>query len=501
MMPLAALRKVELVARRDATLGTIIDRLAGVHGDRRLVEQADGGLRCSYAQAAKRVNRWAGGISHYAQPGDRVVIATSNGYEQFLLALAASRAGCIPVPINPQMTDDEIRHVIADSGAGYVVRSVNQVDGSVPLTTPHPARPDDLAALFYTSGTTGKPKGVELTHQALVGQVLRGVLYPSRLRRDEAVISLPIAHIMGFVTLLGLAVAGIPVHFIPSFRPDEVLRAIAERRATLFIGVPAMYRMMLEAGAETYDLSSVRVWGSGADVMPVDLALQFKRMGATASLPIIGGVGEALFAEGYGMVEVGGGVAAKVSPPMLNLGLGESLGFPLPSYRMRVVDEDGLDVGAGDVGELWIRGPGVLRGYWNAPEATQQAVTDDGWLRTGDLARKGPFGSVLFVGRQKDVIIRGGYTVYSLEVQDALEAHPDVVEAAVTALPDQRMGEVPGAAVRLAEGSSLTAEGLQAWATQHLAEYKVPARVLVVGELPRTGTNKVQRAALLALFD
>jgi acyl-CoA synthetase (AMP-forming)/AMP-acid ligase II len=186
---------------------------------------------------------------------------------------------------------------------------------------------------------------------------------------------------------------------------------------------------------------------------------------------------------------------------MLNLGLGESLGFPLPSYRMRVVDEDGTDVAAGDVGELWIKGPGVLRGYWNAPEATQQAVTDDGWLRTGDLARKGPLGSVLFVGRQKDVIIRGGYTIYAIEVQDALEAHPEVAEAAVTALPDERMGEVPGAAVRLAEGSTLTAEGLQAWATEHLAEYKVPARVLVVSTLPRTGTNKVQRTALQSLFD
>src|SRR4029453_4240814 len=136
---------------------------------------------------------------------------------------------------------------------------------------------------------------------------------------------------------------------------------------------------------------------------------------------------------------------AKISPPMLNLGLGESLGFPLPSYRMRVVDDDGNEVAAGGVGELWVKGPGVLKGYWNAPEATEQAVTEDGWLRTGDLARKGPFGSVLFVGRQKDVIIRGGYTVYALEVQDALEEHPDVAEAAVVARDDERLGEVPAA--------------------------------------------------------
>lgn len=500
MMGLTALRKAELVIRRDATLGTIGDRLADVHGGRRLVEEADGGMRCSFQQAAKRVARWAGGIRQRCEPGDRVVISTGNGYEQFLLCLAAAKIGCIPVPVNPQMTDDEVRHVISDSGAAFVVRSVNQVDDSAPVLEAFRADPPALAALFYTSGTTGKPKGVELSHQALVGQVLTGVLYPSRLRRDEAVISLPIAHIMGFVTLLGLATAGIPVFFLPSFRPDAVLEAIERRRATLFVGVPAMYRMMLEAGAETYDLRSVRVWASGADVMPADLAQRFKRMGATASLPVVGGVGEAVFAEGYGMVEVGGGVAAKISPPLLNLGLGESLGFPLPSYRMRVVDDDGQEVGAGGVGELWVKGPGVLKGYWNAPEATQQAVTDDGWLRTGDLARKGPFGSVLFVGRQKDVIIRGGYTVYALEVQDALEEHPEVAEAAVVGLDDTRLGEVPAAAVRVVDGSGLTGDELRAWVAQHVAEYKVPARILVVDELPRTGTRKVQKAALRDLF-
>jgi acyl-CoA synthetase (AMP-forming)/AMP-acid ligase II len=500
MIGLSALRKVELVVRRDATLGTVMARLAEVHGGRPLVEEAGGGLRCTYQQAAKRVARWAGGIEHRAGPGDRVVIATGNSYEQLLLCLAASRAGCVPVPVNPQMTAEEVAHVVTDSGASYVIRSVNQVDDAAPVLQAHPAGTRDLAALFYTSGTTGKPKGVELTHQALVGQVLTGVLYPSRLRRDEAVISLPIAHIMGFATLLGLAVAGIRAYFLPSFRPDEVLDAIERRRATMFVGVPAMYRMMLEAGAESYDLTSVRVWASGADVMPTELAQRFKKMGATASLPVLGGVGEAVFAEGYGMVEVGGGVAAKISPPLVNLGLGESLGFALPSYRMRVVDEDGADVRAGEVGELWVKGPGVLRGYWNAPDATQQAISDDGWLRTGDLARKGPLGSVVFVGRQKDVIIRGGYTVYSLEVQDALEQHPEVAEAAVTAFPDERLGEVPVAAVRLVEASTLTAGDLLAWAAEHLAEYKVPARALVVDELPRTGTRKVQKAALRALF-
>ena len=200
-----------------------------------------------------------------------------------------------------------------------------------------------MAALFYTSGTTGKPKGAALTHRALVGQVASAVLWPTRLHRDEAVIALPVAHIMGFAALIGLAVAGIPCYLLPKFNPVKVLDAIEARRATMFIGVPAMYRMLDEAHAAERDLTSVRVWASGADAMPPELAERFKKMGATITVPLLGAMGEAMFAEGYGMVEVGGGVAAKVSPPFLGAGsgpLGEALGFALPGYEMRVVDDD-----------------------------------------------------------------------------------------------------------------------------------------------------------------
>jgi long-chain acyl-CoA synthetase len=499
--PVRSLRRVELALRRDETLGSIMQHLAEIHGGTRLVEEADGGLRITYEQAAKRVHRWAGGIAERTDLGDRVVIASPNGYEQFLLCLAASRAGGIPVPINAQMRPDEVTHVMRDSGASLIVRSANDVDGSVPLAEPPQSDPGAIAALFYTSGTTGKPKGAELTHRALVGQVLAGAVWPAALHRDEAVFALPVAHIMGFATLMGFAVAGIPVYVLPKFRPTDVLEAIERRRSTMFIGVPAMYRMMLEADAPSYDLSSIRVFGSGADAMPQELAQQFKRMGATVTLPVAGPIGEALFVEGYGMVEVGGGVAAKISPPMINVGLGESVGVGLPNYKLKVVDDAGADVAHGTVGELWVKGPGVIKGYWNAPEASADAVTPDGWLRTGDLARRGPFGTVMFVGRAKDVIKRGGYSVYALEVQETLEEHDDVLEAVVIALPDERLGEVPGAIVRLADGADLEALDLGGWAAQRLADYKVPTRFVAVDELPRTGTSKVQKAGLAHLFD
>lgn len=496
-----AIERAGLVARHDVTLGTLMERLAKVHGNRRMAEEADDGLRLTYAQASKRVNRWAGGIAARTAPGDTVVIATPNGYEQVLLCLAASRAGALPAPVNSMMAANEVAHVVRDSGAGLVIKRAIEVDGGEPLMTAAPAAPDDLAALFYTSGTTGKPKGAELTHRGLVGGVASAAAWPAGLRRDEAVVALPVAHIMGFAVVLGMACAGIPVFFLPSFNPVKVLDAIEHRQATMFIGVPTMFRMMLEAGASQRDLSSVRLWGSGADAMPADLAATFKRFGATAKLPLVGAVGEAAFFEGYGMVESGGGVAVRFSPPLTAAGLGSSVGMALPGYRFKVVDESGTEVPVGAVGDLLVRGPGLLKGYHGDTDATDAALTADGWLRTGDLARRGALGFVSFAGRKNDVIKRGGYSVYAVEIEQALEDHPAVLEAAVVGLPDQRQGEVPAAAVRLEPGTDLARLDLGVWLTERLAAYKVPARFLAVDDLPRTGTRKVQRAEVSHLFD
>lgn len=500
-LPRAGVRRLDLAVRGRVTLADLFEQLAVIWGDRPLVHDTGTGRSLTYRQAAELVAAWSNDIGARIDAGDVVVVATQNGYDQLLLCAAVSRAGGIPAPVNPQMRDAEIGHVESDSGASLTIRTTAELSLDAPeIAATTPAR-DDVGALFYTSGTTGTPKGAALTHAALVGQSTVAALWPARLRRDEVVLALPVAHIMGFAALVGFATAGLPVYLLERFSAPAVLDAIEQRRATIFIGVPAMYRSLDEAGADSRDLSSIRVWISGADVMPSELVRRFKSYGASAHLPGVGPVGEAAFAEGYGMVEVGGGVAAKFSPPFLDTGVGPSLGFRLPGHRFRVVNPSGGQVPIGGLGELHIKGPGVLREYWRAPEATDGALTDDGWLRTGDLVRLGPFGSMLFEGRLKQVVKSGGFSVYPVEVEAVLESHPDVVEASVVGLDDDQLGEVPVAAVRLRRNATVSGAELVAWAREQLSHYKRPRQIMIVDELPRTGTEKVDKSGVKAFFD
>lgn len=471
-------------------------------GGRVLVDEP-GHRRLTGAQVADRVVGWSNAIASLSEPGERVVLATPNSYDQFLLCLAVARAGRVAVPVNAQMRPAEVEHVVDDSGAGLVIRSTDELDDAVASAAPcRPATPDpgEVAALFYTSGTTGKPKGAALTHKALMGEARFGALAPTDLVDVEVVVSLPVAHIFGFVMLLSMATSGIRVCFLSKFRASEVLDLIESRRSTGFIGVPAMYRMLLEAGAVERDLSCVRFWGSGADAMPPELAQTFKKLGASARLPVIGTVGDALFIEGYGMVEIGGAAAIKVSLPRVPERLGQNLAFRMPGYKFRVVGDDGVEVPTGEMGELQLTGPGVLKEYWNSPEATRGAMTADGWLRTGDLVRLSRLGTISFCGRQKHVIKSGGYSVYPLEVELTLEEHPEVLEAAVVGKADPKLGLVPVAAVRLAPGATVTPAELIGWGRERLSLYKAPRQIIVVDELPRTGTSKLQKDRIEEFF-
>jgi long-chain acyl-CoA synthetase len=494
---------LSMARRDDLTLGVLVEQLAEVYGDNHLVEESGGELRLTYRQAAERVAGQAAAIGPSIGRGDRVVVALPNGYDLFLLCLAVARAGGVAVPVNPKMSDAEIDHVIADSGAGLVLRECAPPPAAgTPVAAAAPADPGDLAMLFYTSGTTGKPKGAELSHRALVRAVpgLVGAGLVRRLHRDEVVTGMPVAHIAGFTVLISMAALGVPVFLLAKFRPDDALDAIESRRATMVIGVPAMYRMMMEAGADQRDLKSVRMWSSGADVMPADLAKAFQRLGGLATLPVTGQtLGLAAFVDGYGMVELGGGVASRLFPPGIPLPI-QPLVRPMRGNKLQVVGDDGLPVKRGKVGELVVKGSGVMRGYHGRDEATSDAMTADGWLRTGDLARERRGGFFEFAGRKKDVIKHGGYSVFAVEVEQALAEHPDVAEAAVIGLPDERKGEIPVAVVRRQPGSTPDEAELISWAKERMSDYKVPRQFRFVEELPRTGTDKVQKTRLKELF-
>ncbi|MGH9093561.1 MAG: class I adenylate-forming enzyme family protein [Acidimicrobiales bacterium] len=480
--------------------GTLMEALADRYGDRHLVsEDGEEGLRLSYPQAADLVARAAGSIRARIAPGDRVVVGTPNGYGLFLLTLAVARAGGVAVPLNPKSRPDEIDHIVADSGASVVLRSIREVADGDPVA-PAPKARDGVAALFYTSGTTGKPKGAQLTDRALVGQAAKATLFPSSLAHAEVVSGMPVAHVAGFSMLAILAGLGLPIYLLRRFRPDTALDAIETRRAAMFVGVPAMYRMMLEAGAEERDLTSVHVWASGADAMPFELARSFQSMGSLVALPRSRRrVGMAAFIEGYGMVELGGGVAVKILPPGPALPLSGLVGIPMPGCRIRVAADDGTPVRRGEVGELVVKGPGVMKGYHGQRDGSE-TFTSDGWLRTGDLAKRRRFGLVEFAGRKKDVIKHGGYSVFAVEVEAVLDQHPGVAESAVVGLADTAKGEIPAAVVRVVSGEELSEEDVIAWAHERLADYKVPQRILFANELPRTGTDKVQKEELKKRF-
>jgi len=499
MSALTLADRFALARSDDLTLGTLLERLAAVRPGRLLATEPDG-WSLTIDAAAQQVARAAGVLAPDIEHGERVLVATPNGYRLFLAVLAVARAGGVAVPVNPKMADDEIAHVVADSGA---TRRIDDFDDLSEAGSPCSAVTVDrrgMAVLFYTSGTTGRPKGAELSHRALVGSVGPGALVvPGMMVRRGCVSPLPVAHIAGFSLLVQMAVLGVPVHLVPHFRPDDTLDRIEATGAMMVVGVPAMYRMMLEAGAADRDLSSVRLWSSAADAMPDEVAEAFQGFGASLRLPGGRTVGRATFVDGYGMVELGGGVATRVLPPVA-LPVAGAL-RPMRGNRVRVVDDAGDDLPHGQVGELLVRGPGTMRGYHGNAGDSDRTLDSDGWLRTGDLARTRRGGFFELAGRMKDVIKHGGYSVFAREVERTLEEHADVAEAAVLGYPDPRKGEVPVAVVRRRADATVTPDALVAFVAERLSDYKVPRQVIVVDELPRTGTDKVAKRELVSLFD
>ncbi len=468
-------------------------------------------------ELAGRARRAARGFTELGvRPGDRVVVLMANCPEVGLTYTALWRAGAVPTPVLFLLSEDELRHVVQDSGAVAVVTTpefLAKVRAAAPglpvvVVAPDPdadplgvtpyaqleqadelglvdRREDDLAALLYTGGTTGRSKGVALTHAGLDASGGAGSATSSVPGRVRGLLPLPLAHAYGLlVTVSGLhAVEPSSSVLMRWFDPAGFLRLAQEHRVQHCALVPSMIGMLLTQPLEEYDLSELVRVGSGGAPLAVDVALELERR-----LPGVE------VAEGYGCTETSALISTQ---PRDGRRLG-SVGKPVPGVEVRVEGLDGQDQPAGQDGEICVRGPVLMAGYWNSPEATAQAVRE-GWLHTGDVGHLDADGYLYVVDRIKDLIIRNGFNVYPRDVEDVLLGHPDVAAAAVVGRPDRRVGEEVVAFVALRPGADVAVEELMEHAKQHLSAAKYPREIRVVDAVPLTSVLKTDRKALRAL--
>jgi long-chain acyl-CoA synthetase len=438
--------------------------------------------------------------------GDRVALMMPNVLAFPLLFYGALAAGAVVVPMNPLLKGREVAHYLGDSGASVILTwhaaadeaAKGAADGGLPVirvTEPGAqgvlgGRPpledwaeradDDDAVILYTSGTTGVPKGAELTHANLLrnAEVTATTLLDTG-PGDVIMGCLPLFHSFGLTCGLNAAVlGGACLALLPRFDPGAALEMISREKVTIFEGVPTMYAALLHhPDAARADTSSLRVCVSGGAALPLEILRGFED---TFGCPIL---------EGYGLSETS--PVASFNHPDRPRKPG-SIGTPVAGVQMRVVDDAGAEVPPGQVGEVVIRGHNVMKGYWKNPDATAAAIPD-GWFRTGDLARVDEDGYFFIVDRKKELIIRGGYNVYPREVEEALYEHPDVAGVAVVGIPHESLGEEVGAAVALKPGASVTPGELQEFARDRVAAYKYPRQVWLVEQLPKGPTGKILR--------
>ncbi|MFC5908930.1 long-chain-fatty-acid--CoA ligase [Streptacidiphilus monticola] len=469
-----------------------------------------GPLRTSYAELDERSAR-AAALLHAegVRPGDRVALMLPNVPEFVVLYYGILRAGGIVVPMNPLLKTRETAYHLKDSGAvllfewhqapgegaaGAAEAGVRHVAvepaafagalaGYEPAAEVAAVAGDDVAVLLYTSGTTGRPKGAALTHAGLRHNTDVNAVHVQQLTPDDVVVGcLPLFHIFGQTCTMNVAVrAGASLTLIPRFDPQTVLDAIARDRATVFEGVPTMYAALLQHPAEA-DVSTLRMCVSGGASLPVEVLHGFERRFGCMVL------------EGFGMSETSPVVSFNHPDRERKAG---SIGTPVKDVEVRLLDDRGQDVAPGEIGELAVRGPNVMKGYWNRPEETAAAIPD-GWLRTGDLARQDEDGYLYIVDRKKDLIIRGGYNVYPREIEEVLHEHPAVALAAVVGVPDERLGEEVAAAVVLRAGAAATGAELQEFVKERVAAYKYPRAVWLLDALPTGPSGKILKREIHA---
>jgi acyl-CoA synthetase (AMP-forming)/AMP-acid ligase II len=506
-----------------------IPELAAASADRvpRRVAATVDGEPITHGELDAGAARVAGWLARRLQPGDRVLLAAGSGLGFLRCYLGSLRAGAVVVLAHPGYTAPELAHLVSDSGSriAFADRGPARLLTGLPappLTVdvsalpPGPparagrqirAKPGDTALLAYTSGTTGRPKGVPLTHRQLVTSI-RSAMAAWRWGADDVLVhALPLCHQHGLGGVHATLIAGATGHIRSSFAPADIIETVRATHASVLLGVPTMYQALLEAvtgpGGPT---RAVTVTGPGGPPYVVTGAgrphgkpvLDGLRLAVCGSAQLSPALAQRLPAVlgrlplvRYGTTETGLNVSNIYQEPH-----SDTIGVPLPGVMARIWSQ-GAELATGREGEIQLRGPQVFGGYWNDPAATAAAFTQDGWFRTGDIGRVEPaHGQLAIRGRIKEMIITGGLNVYPHEVEIVLESHPSVAEAAVSGVPHSHWGEQVTAWVVIRPGCDFDQDALIAHARTALAAYKCPKQVFELAALPRNQTGKVVRSGL-----
>ena len=476
-----------------------------------LFVEAAAGRRWTYGDMLDFSGRLASRLVELGvQPGDRVAAQTEKSVEALMLYLACLRAGAVYLPLNPAYTLPELDYFVGDAEPRVVVVAPEKAAGAGEIARRHGARPetldtagggslleglerlasgfndigrgaDDLAAILYTSGTTGRSKGAMLTHDNLLSNALTLVDCWRFTASDRLVHALPIFHTHGlFVASNVVLLSGGSMVFLQKFDPDEVLRLMPD--ATTMMGVPTFYTRLLQHPGLTREAAArMRLFTSGSAPLLAETHRQFEERTGHAIL------------ERYGMTETN----MNTSNPYDGDRIAGTVGFPLPGVGLRVVDpERGAPVAQGETGMIEVKGPNVFKGYWRMPEKTASEFREDGFFITGDLGKLDERGYVHIVGRGKDLVISGGYNVYPKEVETEIDQLPGVVESAVIGVPHPDFGEGVTAIVVKESGSGIDEAAVVASLQDSLARFKQPKRVIFVDDLPRNTMGKVQKNVL-----
>lgn len=462
-----------------------------------------------FAELDDLAGRFAGGLASLGiGQGDHVLLHLPNCWEWIVAYHAIARLGATIIPANILNSAEEISYMAADGQAKAVILPADRAariicpqitivtgEGSADATpfesllahayrAPVQAGPEDLLSIAYTSGTTGKPKGAMQTHGNVFGSTAMTATIHVRTANDHVYSALPFPHVYGNVVLNSCFLTGARMTATARFNAGAALAAIGAARITLFEGVPTMYYQMLaHPDLASTDFTSVTRCTVGGQTIPRS---KLEAIVNTFGCPAL---------ELWGMTEVAG--PATTHSPWWPARHG-SIGLPFPGTELRVADPDdpAADAASGVPGELMVRGPLVMRGYWNNPTATAQAIDSEGWLATGDVATCDDDGYIFIVDRKKDMILTAGYNIYPAEVEQVIAQHPSVAMVAVAGAPDEEKGEVPEAHIVLAPGAKPDAEALLAHCRQSLAAYKIPRRIVFTDDLPKTSTGKIMRRKL-----